>query len=57
MLVPAVVVSAGPIKIAALAPMNRTETENDTSDYGLKLLTIPHLPMHTLTIGNRVPCV
>jgi len=57
LLVPAVVVSAGPIKIAALAPMNRTETENDTSDYGLKLLTIPHLPMHTLTIGNRVPCV
>ncbi len=55
LLVPSVVVNTNPIRIVALAPLE--SSMSIPSLMGAKKMTIAHLPLHALKIGEKVPCV
>jgi hypothetical protein len=55
LLVPAVVTAMQPLTLAALADMRAADDELPL--WGIIKIEVPQLPLHSATVGERVPCV
>lgn len=57
LLIPGMVSSVQPLELIALADMRSDETTYDTPQWGCKKIEPEELPLHTLQVGEKVPCV
>ncbi len=56
-LVPGMVASLEPLTLIALADMRSEETRYNTPQWGCKKIEPGNLPLHTLQVGEKVPCI
>lgn len=54
LITPAIIVSTDPIELIAMANMRFSEDGDEV--YGCKRIRVESLPLHTLRIGEKVPC-
>lgn len=57
LLIPGMVSSVQPLELIALADMRSDETTYTTPQWGCKKIEPEALPLHTLQVGEKVPCV
>ena len=55
LLIPAHITSLEPLQLVALANMSSDDEDTDET-YGIRQVTLKELPVHSLRIGERVPC-
>lgn len=57
LLIPGMVSSVQPLELIALADMRSDETTYTVPQWGCKKIEPEALPLHTLQVGEKVPCV
>ncbi len=57
LLIPGMVSSVQPLELITLADMRSDETTYTTPQWGCKKIEPEALPLHTLQVGEKVPCV
>lgn len=55
LLIPAHITSLEPLQLVVLATMSSDDEDTDET-YGIRRVTLKELPVHSLRIGERVPC-
>ncbi|PSK92429.1 DUF3239 domain-containing protein [Taibaiella chishuiensis] len=57
LLIPGMIASLQPLTLIALADMRSEETLYNTPQWGCKKIEPGNLPLHTLQVGEKVPCI